>query len=440
MYIHSTSRLWTGLAGVSGLPCYLSVLSQRSGADSGSRRFHTPLLVLHRLSMEHLNDCQLDHNSAQHNLQRFSQLHSYMRLGQATAAATRALRESSMNLNPEADGNLIKVPVPSESAPNFPLTVPLSDFHTRYTQVQQEPLRYKEGHESQAPVISLYTLRSALLTSTFAFPKRSRSLIGSGIGLDPNAECDDFRTLLEWLFVDIWSWLRSDKDLPKRFHDNVQCLRLLLRHGFRLQRCRPTQQTCLLLVTLQNFTRFFPLAELLLERGEEFTANQNTCVEENRGGHSAINLAIPRPSHCCCCYFSVLREALCRSVQHCSEAEVHALLDKANALLDLPIVDPAPLRFTVGKSLEREPGGSAVMLFIFTYVSRRLFLLFTQGAVREDQGAVWAVDAAPAPLQSLCCSYIRRRLLPWPLEPKIQTLPLPQLVKEMLMPLPLDQD
>ncbi|KAK7896270.1 hypothetical protein WMY93_021595 [Mugilogobius chulae] len=31
---------------------------------------------------------------------------------EATAAATRALRESSMNLNPEADGNLIKVPVP----------------------------------------------------------------------------------------------------------------------------------------------------------------------------------------------------------------------------------------------------------------------------------------------------------------------------------------
>lgn len=31
---------------------------------------------------------------------------------QATAAATRALRESSMNLNPEVDGTIIKVPVP----------------------------------------------------------------------------------------------------------------------------------------------------------------------------------------------------------------------------------------------------------------------------------------------------------------------------------------
>lgn len=31
---------------------------------------------------------------------------------EATAAATRALRESSMNLNPEADGAIIKVPVP----------------------------------------------------------------------------------------------------------------------------------------------------------------------------------------------------------------------------------------------------------------------------------------------------------------------------------------
>ncbi|XP_072311447.1 ribosome-recycling factor, mitochondrial [Eucyclogobius newberryi] len=31
---------------------------------------------------------------------------------EATAAATRALRESSMNLNPEADGTVIKVPVP----------------------------------------------------------------------------------------------------------------------------------------------------------------------------------------------------------------------------------------------------------------------------------------------------------------------------------------
>ncbi|KAJ0057313.1 hypothetical protein NL108_002284 [Boleophthalmus pectinirostris] len=31
---------------------------------------------------------------------------------EATAAATRALRESSMNLNPEADGTIIKVPVP----------------------------------------------------------------------------------------------------------------------------------------------------------------------------------------------------------------------------------------------------------------------------------------------------------------------------------------
>lgn len=31
---------------------------------------------------------------------------------EATAAATRALRESSMNLNPEVDGTIIKVPVP----------------------------------------------------------------------------------------------------------------------------------------------------------------------------------------------------------------------------------------------------------------------------------------------------------------------------------------
>ncbi|XP_068561913.1 ribosome-recycling factor, mitochondrial isoform X2 [Cebidichthys violaceus] len=31
---------------------------------------------------------------------------------EATAAATRALRESSMNLNPEVDGMIIKVPVP----------------------------------------------------------------------------------------------------------------------------------------------------------------------------------------------------------------------------------------------------------------------------------------------------------------------------------------
>lgn len=31
---------------------------------------------------------------------------------EATGAATRALRESSMNLNPEADGTIIKVPVP----------------------------------------------------------------------------------------------------------------------------------------------------------------------------------------------------------------------------------------------------------------------------------------------------------------------------------------
>lgn len=116
----------------------------------------------------------------------------------------------------------------------------------------------------------------------------------------------------------------------------------------------------------------------------------------------------------CWFYFEVLSEAVSRSVQGCCEDEARPLVDKANALLDLPIVNPPLLRFTLspGPSQEDETGAES-----------------------PHQRQTWIVDTVLASLESLCRAAVRRSLLPWPLEPKIQALPIPPLIQDLLMPL-----
>uniref|UniRef100_A0A8C6TQK6 Uncharacterized protein n=1 Tax=Neogobius melanostomus TaxID=47308 RepID=A0A8C6TQK6_9GOBI len=127
----------------------------------------------------------------------------------------------------------------------------------------------------------------------------------------------------------------------------VEAVRLLLRHGFKPQCC---SQQSLLKLSLTAFDRLFSLASLLCEREDTLEPDHDECWSR----------------------LDVLREALTDALRGRSEAEARALVDKANVLLDLPIVHPSPLRFTL-RPVRRPTGAGS-----------------------GHRGAEWAVDTEPA--------------------------------------------
>ncbi|XP_039362546.1 ribosome-recycling factor, mitochondrial isoform X1 [Mauremys reevesii] len=61
-----------------------------------------------------------------------------------TAAAIKAIRESGMNLNPEVDGIIIRVPVPKFSSPEKPSDT-LSTIHKTFTHVRRVTREHRES-------------------------------------------------------------------------------------------------------------------------------------------------------------------------------------------------------------------------------------------------------------------------------------------------------
>lgn len=127
----------------------------------------------------------------------------------------------------------------------------------------------------------------------------------------------------------------------------------------------------ILCMSLRHLNSLFPLAGLLLEHGVPF------C-----------------PGHTCWSRCDVLMEAI--TINNDIKARLNDVLKKANFVMDLATVHPPVFRFTF-------------------------------------EGEV--LSAVPAPLQSLCMATVRNLLLPWPLDDKVQALPISQILKDILLPL-----
>ncbi|XP_031426803.1 ankyrin repeat and SOCS box protein 6 isoform X2 [Clupea harengus] len=154
-------------------------------------------------------------------------------------------------------------------------------------------------------------------------------------------------------------------------------------------------QTC-----LEHFDLLFPLAVLLLQRG--------------------VSLQCPRHGAPCWSGPQLLLRRLEAALRESSSAAESAdLLARAEALLDLaqtcctltlPVEPPHPVPHP---HPHPQPPPEAVL---------------------ELRAQLVEQETRPPPLRLLCRRLLRRCLLPWPLEPKVRQLPLPDRLKDFLLP------
>ncbi|KAL4622650.1 ankyrin repeat and SOCS box protein 6 [Arapaima gigas] len=226
-------------------------------------------------------------------------------------------------------------------------------------------------------------------------------------GADVQAATQDGETAVSSLVFLVKEALEgTQKDASEIGHFCLGVTRLLLAHGTDPSCCLASSdseedeeageasltQTC-----LEYFDLLFPLAVLLLQSGAPFYCSRHgaRCWT----GH--------------CLIFARLRSALWAS----SDPELVAeLLTKAELLLDLALVCSPFL-----------PPHPAVDLPLMEQDSRFQWLLDLHGP-SQDQ------DVGPPLLRCLCRAVIRHHLQPWHLENKVKALPLPDTLKEYLLP------
>uniref|UniRef100_A0AAY4BNV4 SOCS box domain-containing protein n=1 Tax=Denticeps clupeoides TaxID=299321 RepID=A0AAY4BNV4_9TELE len=152
-------------------------------------------------------------------------------------------------------------------------------------------------------------------------------------------------------------------------------------------------QTC-----LEHFDLLFPLACLVLQRGASFF-----CTRHGVSCWTGHRLIFGRLA-------SVLKENL-------DATGVADLLAKAEVLLDLALVC-CPVLPSLSSNIELPLVGQDPHAQVLQDLHSRL----------KDQ------EAQPLPLRCLCRAFIRHCLQPWPLEDKVRALPLPDRLKEYLLP------
>ncbi|KAF3696043.1 Ankyrin repeat and SOCS box protein 6 [Channa argus] len=149
--------------------------------------------------------------------------------------------------------------------------------------------------------------------------------------------------------------------------------------------------------SLEHFDLLFPLAVLLIQSGASLVCSHH--------GDS------------CWSGYSLLFHRLQTALQQCSD-QSHAseLLVQAEVLLDLARVSsptlpfPPKLEFPVP---DQDPYAQALL---------------------DLHGRVVDHETRPPALQCLCRAFVRRHLQPWPLDEKVKALPLPDRLKDFLLP------
>uniref|UniRef100_A0A7N6A3J0 SOCS box domain-containing protein n=1 Tax=Anabas testudineus TaxID=64144 RepID=A0A7N6A3J0_ANATE len=178
----------------------------------------------------------------------------------------------------------------------------------------------------------------------------------------------------------------------------LKITQLLLAHGVDPSCCpNDDGEPSLTQTSLEHFDLLFPLAVLLIQSGASLVCSNH--------GES------------CWSGYSLLFQRLQTALQQCSD-QSHAseLLVQAEVLLDLARVNSPTLPLPTRLELP-VPGRDSYAQALLDLHSR-----------------VIQHEARPPALQCLCRAFVRRHLQPWPLEEKVKTLPLPDRLKDFLLP------
>lgn len=223
------------------------------------------------------------------------------------------------------------------------------------------------------------------------------------VGADVNGAAHDGETPMSSLIFLVKESLdSSEEDAAAIGSFCTRVAVLLLDHGADpsccLGPCQGEWERSLTYTSLEHFDLLFPLVVLLLQRGASFF-----CSWHGPSCWTGCDLIFTRLK-------SALHEPL-------DAAEVADLLAKAEVLLELGHVcspnSPLLVTHSVPSVKEQEE------------IPRPLVEL--QNQLREQK-------ARPPTLRCLCRAFIRHRLQPFPLENKIKALPLPDRLKDYLMP------
>ncbi|XP_062307854.1 ankyrin repeat and SOCS box protein 6 isoform X1 [Osmerus eperlanus] len=223
-------------------------------------------------------------------------------------------------------------------------------------------------------------------------------------GADVHAAMLDGETALSSLVFLVKEALEaSTEDAAEIGRFCLRASRLLLSHGADPSCCLGALdedgEPSLTQTSLEHFDLLFPLAVLLLQSGASFHC--------------------PRHGAACWTGYSLVLRRLHASLEGCSEAGQEAeLLEQAEVLLELARASSPRLVLPACLELP-EPGQDP----------HADSLLDLHGRVMEQQ-------ASPAPLRGLCRAYIRGRLQPRALEERVGALPLPDRMKDFLLPKP----
>lgn len=220
-------------------------------------------------------------------------------------------------------------------------------------------------------------------------------------GADVNAATVDGETVESSLVFLVKEALEANtEDAAAIGNFCLKTTQLLLAHGVDPSCCLSEDgELSLTQTSLEHFDHLFPLAVLLMQSGASMV-----CSYHGGSCWSGYDLLIQR-----------LHTALeqCSDQSHASE-----LLEQAEALLDLARVNTPTLHLPLRLELpapgqDPHPYGQA------------LVDLHSRALERQ---------AGPPALRCLCRAFIRGHLQPWPVEDRVKALPLPDRLKDFLLP------
>ncbi|KAK5932576.1 hypothetical protein CgunFtcFv8_004268 [Champsocephalus gunnari] len=225
-------------------------------------------------------------------------------------------------------------------------------------------------------------------------------------GADVNAASLDGETALSLLVFVVTEALEATaEDAAEMGNFCLKATQLLLSHGVDPSSClnadgKSSVMPTLTQTSLEHFDLLFPLAVLLIRSGASLV-----CSHHGDSCWSGYSLLFQR-----------LHTALlqCPDKSHASE-----LLEQAEVLLDLAKVDLIALHVEVKLPVPgRDPHPYAQ-------------------ALKDLHSRVEEHEANPPALQSFCRAFIRSHLQPGPLEDRVKALPLPDKLKDFILPEPI---
>lgn len=220
-------------------------------------------------------------------------------------------------------------------------------------------------------------------------------------GADINAATVDGETVESSLVFLVKEALEaSAEDAAKIGNFCLKTTQQLLAHGVDPSSClNEDGEPSLTQTSLEHFDLLFPLAVLLIQ--------------------SRASLVCSYHGDSCWSGYSLLFQRLQTALERCSD-QSHAseLLEQAEVLLDLMRVDTPTLHLRPRLELP-VPGQDP-----HPYAQ----------ALVDLHECVVEREANPPALRCLCRAFIRAHLQPWPLESRVKALPLPDRLKDFLLP------